>query len=754
MKRAIKFILLFSLVWNTSLEAQDFQKTWQTNIDKGKELYAENKYAEALDMFQKASQLIPTDTTAFIYVLDCAFKLQNAELFYKTLDNLRFLKADKEEFYVMSAVIARDAEKDDSKALNFISQGFMLYPKSKELAKEEAILYYKNQNYDKALEKLLRLKSSKPYDYQVYNLILTIKMDINKSYEEALSFTKEAQIAFPDRVYFQEQEANIYLLMQDIEKAQITFERILSQNPKDPKAYYNLALIFFHQGDYATSAEICLKAIDLDPNYLDAIYNVGTFYYYNGLTYNTALSDMDIYQYDEQGDEFEKLAIEFFETAKPYFEKAIKLNPDELDAYENLNTISVLLENLYEIRKIKEKDLQASNTQITSEGSPDLYISDLFFEYPKDGKLKKGQTGYVNFKLENMGNASAKSLQVISITPVIIPGLEYERITDLEEVPAGENKIVKIPIQFATNNAQTQGIEKMEGAENKMRIVVKAAGNIKTEMVEFNINIGDEQITGDVNVVVADTEDIDYFDPEPVARNFLFLIGINEYSEWPALKNAVSDVSKVKDILLEKYDFEPDFVYELYNNNATQQNIRNELIKIKREITPNDNLVMYYAGHGFYDIEFDEGSWIPVDAGYGIETDYMANSRLVKYLNNIVCKHLFIMADACFSGSLFVKDSRISYESKNDKINSRWALSSGNMEEVADGSVGGNSPFAESLIEFLGMNKMKGIPITELISYISFKVKNQTSETTGQTPIGKPLNVEGNKGGEYILYTK
>ena len=755
MNRILHVLIFIAITGAFSAKAQGFTAEWQGKINSGKELYAQNKYKNALVEFRAASQIIPTDTTAFIYVLDCAFKIPDPALVYKTIDDLRFLKAEKVAFYLMAGITARDVEEDYPKALSFLTNGLLVYPNHAELKMEEAILYYKAADYGVAYTKLEKLNTDQVPNYKVINMMLSITMDIQQDYTMALDVIKQAQTAFPDSVYFQEQEANIYLRTHDFATAQVVFENIIASNPRDPKAYYNLALLFFHQGNYETSASICLNAIEIDPNYLDAIYNVGTFYYWNGLNYNTALSDMNVYQYEEQGDEFERMAIENFEAAKPYFEKAIELNSDELDAFENLNTINVLLKNLRSISDLKNTKVTVpSETIVTETGKADLYISNLFFEYPENGKLKKGQTGYVNFKIENLGNATAKQIQAISITPIIIPGLSYERITQIDTVAAGSSLSVKLPIAFLTNNAQTQGIERLEGAENKMRVVIRASDNIKTEMVEFTINIGGEPVMGDETVVVAQTEAIDYFNPKPVARNFLFLIGINEYTEWPALANAVNDVHAVKDMLLSKYDFEPDFVYELYDKDATQQNIRNELIKIKRDITPNDNLVLYYAGHGYYDGEFDEGSWIPVNAGYGVETDYMANSRLVKYLDKIACKHMLLLADACFSGSLFVKDNRISYESGNDKIQSRWALTSGNMEEVADGIAGTNSPFASSLVEFLGNNRMQHIPVTELISFVSYKVKNETATTTAQTPIGKPLDVEGNQGGEFLLYAK
>ena len=112
--------------------------------------------------------------------------------------------------------------------------------------------------------------------------------------------------------------------------------------------------------------------------------------------------------------------------------------------------------------------------------------------------------------------------------------------------------------------------------------------------------------------------------------------------------------------------------------------------------------------------------------------------------------HIFLVADACFSGSLFVADEDLTFKPNNDEVPSRWALTSGNMEEVADGETGTNSPFAKYLIQGLQENSRDYIPVSELINFVKFKVKNEYN----QSPIGKPLNVPGNRGGEYLLYMK
>lgn len=747
-KKILLFALSFTLV---NIHAQDLNSRWLEKINEGKRAYADERYRSAFQYFQEASKMIPTDTTAFVYLVDCAYKTNNPSVVYESVEKLWFLDYDKPGIYETLSATARELEKDFPKALGFVEQGQKKYPNNQVLQFEEINVFYEYGDYESAISKLNEFIRQYPDTKKAYNLLIHIHKEIKQDLAQALEAIRMAQKAFPRDIDFQKEESDIYLRAKDFTNAQAKLESLIQQNPNDPTLYYNLALIFFDKGDFETSAEICKKAIELKPDYLEAIFNVGTFYYNYGLTYTEALSDMTLYQYKSQGEEFQRNAKEFLELAKPYFERAIELNTEELDAYENLNTINALLANLDAMMQQTETVIGASQViSSNTDKKPKLLIHNLRFEYTDvDNSLNKGETGFVRFTLENLGNADATNLEVVLMQPVVMPGIDFNPSFQIDSLAVNASKEIEISVNYLANDAKTRGIEKLEGA-GKMRLFVKEPNGYNADLVEFMINIGgDMEFVADASVNISDTEDID-FSPYPSSRNFLFIIGIDKYKQWPALNNAVNDAKSVKEALLKNYRFEPNYVYELYNENANHENIRNELIKIKRELTENDNLVIYYAGHGYYDAEFDEGSWIPVDARNGEETDYIPNSTLVKYLRGLESKHTFLIADACFSGSLFVNDNELSYQPNNDKVPSRWGLTSGNLEYVADGEAGKNSPFAKYLIECLVENNSETMSATDVIGYVKFKVKNEYN----QTPIGKPLNMPDNKGGEFVFYKR
>jgi hypothetical protein len=267
--------------------------------------------------------------------------------------------------------------------------------------------------------------------------------------------------------------------------------------------------------------------------------------------------------------------------------------------------------------------------------------------------------------------------------------------------------------------------------------------SVVIEAKDVNDNISIKRFTVQRKNMEGETYDV------TKARNFLFVVGINDYEHWPKLNNAVKDANDITSTLLKQYSFDFGNVTLLKNEQATRSNIYKSLRSLIEQVTPQDNLLIYFSGHGYFDGVLNEGYWIPVDAKVNNSGDYLSNSDILKLIGNIDSQHTFLIADACFSGSLF-SDSKRGYAENVEKFKSRWGLASGRLEVVSDGEIGKNSPFATATITFLNDNTKDKLAISELIQYVKMKV----AETSDQTPLGNPLKATGDEGGEMVLYKK
>ncbi len=229
-------------------------------------------------------------------------------------------------------------------------------------------------------------------------------------------------------------------------------------------------------------------------------------------------------------------------------------------------------------------------------------------------------------------------------------------------------------------------------------------------------------------------------------RNYLLLIGVNKYKTWNPLHNAVKDCNDLANLLLDKYNFERENIITLFDEQANRETILETFEMLQDKITPDDNLLIYYAGHGFYDSNAKLGYWVPVNARLMSVADFIRNSTIHDYLKTINSKHTLLIADACYAGSLFAS----SRGNINENNKSRWAFTSGNIEKVWDGHPGQNSPFARYLLGFLRSNKEPKLRADVLIRNVTTRV----SHNTAQTPIGSPLQNVGDEGGVFVFYQK
>ena len=235
----------------------------------------------------------------------------------------------------------------------------------------------------------------------------------------------------------------------------------------------------------------------------------------------------------------------------------------------------------------------------------------------------------------------------------------------------------------------------------------------------------------------------------PQGTNYLLAIAINEYQHCSKLSNAVRDAEAFIELLTTRYHFDPAHVTFIKDAEATEKCIRRAFDRLIDVVTEQDNLIVYFSGHGRHH-ERRGGYWIPVEAGTSDDdwSDYISNDVIKSYLSKIKSFHTFLIADSCFSGSLFIDKSREKFSGdRRDTEPSRWGLTSGKKEIVSDGRPGHHSPFATALLDVL--RKADQPPGVMRICDL---VLEKVAANAEQTPMGSPLQVPGHQGGQMVLY--
>ncbi len=233
-------------------------------------------------------------------------------------------------------------------------------------------------------------------------------------------------------------------------------------------------------------------------------------------------------------------------------------------------------------------------------------------------------------------------------------------------------------------------------------------------------------------------------------KYYALLIGVQDYKDQsiPSLEGPVGDANTLLKSLTSNYTFAPENVTAL--NNATREQFFHALDDLSNKIKPEDNLLIFYAGHGYYDEAHLQGYWYPADAVLKRRDTWISNADLIDYITAIKSKHTLLISDACFSGSIF-KTRAIDMAPKDIqelyKLPSRKAMTSGAMKEVPDKSV-----FIEYLVKRLNQNTDNFLPAEQL--FASFKAAVINNSPNGQVPQFGEIREAGDEGGDFIFIKK
>ncbi len=235
------------------------------------------------------------------------------------------------------------------------------------------------------------------------------------------------------------------------------------------------------------------------------------------------------------------------------------------------------------------------------------------------------------------------------------------------------------------------------------------------------------------------------------------VVGNQDYKLLPKLETAVTDARSVAALLKDKYGFKVTLL-----TNATRYQILSALNKLRAELTEDDNLLIYYAGHGEIDRANLRGYWLPVDAEPNSDANWISNVSITDFLNAISVKHAIVVADSCYSGTLtrssigqlesgMSEEARARWLKAMVKARARTVLTSGGVQPVLDGGGGAHSVFARIFLEVLDENN-DAMEAQRLYREVAARVLNLSSRfQLEQRPEYAPLKFAGHESGDFLF---
>jgi len=228
-------------------------------------------------------------------------------------------------------------------------------------------------------------------------------------------------------------------------------------------------------------------------------------------------------------------------------------------------------------------------------------------------------------------------------------------------------------------------------------------------------------------------------------KYFALVIGINNYGSLPKLKTAIHDAEEVSRVLKQHYGFKVSLLKD-----AKRADILTSLGELRGHLGRDDNLLIYYAGHGWLDTAADEGYWLPADATQENELNWVSNAFITSTLKALQAKHVLVVADSCYSGKLarglHIIRTTPDYLRQISSAKARIVLSSGGMEPVLDSGADGHSVFARAFLRVLRENS----GILDGTSLFT-QVRRPVMLNSDQTPEYADVRRAGHEGGDFLF---
>ncbi|MBK7855893.1 MAG: tetratricopeptide repeat protein [Bacteroidetes bacterium] len=314
----------------------NMEKTWYYRGLIYQSMYKNEKYAglsanpleEALRSFNKCLEINPK----YEYAQEIAEK--------KVTLSKQFSDKGYDEF----------TKKDFATALKSFENVISLSPTDTAIYYNAAISADKAKDMAKAKQyyaKLVEMNYNDSKFYQSYAQILLSEKDTTG----ALKLLANGLSRFPGEKGMQIQQTNIYIQSGRTGEALQSLDGAIAKDPTNPNLYFAKGSLQEKSGKENDAVVTYKKAIEIKPDYFDANYNLGALYFNQGAKMaNEANKIQDNAKYAKAKTEFEAK----FNLAKPYFEKALEINPKDESTLVSLKQLYATLNDTPNYDRVKK----------------------------------------------------------------------------------------------------------------------------------------------------------------------------------------------------------------------------------------------------------------------------------------------------------------------------------------------------------------------------------------------------------------
>jgi tetratricopeptide (TPR) repeat protein len=158
--------------------------------------------------------------------------------------------------------------------------------------------------------------------------------------EKALELAREAQQKFPNNPEFGKVEIGTLIEMNKIEEAKAGLEKAIQKEPDNKVLHFYLGYVNSSLGNSDAAVKNFQEALRVDPNYFEAQLMLAKEMYKPAEKIKKEMADLGITPAERKKKlELDGQLVEKLKQALPYWEKAEKMNPEEMEVLDMLSSI-------------------------------------------------------------------------------------------------------------------------------------------------------------------------------------------------------------------------------------------------------------------------------------------------------------------------------------------------------------------------------------------------------------------------------
>ena len=206
------------------------------------------------------------------------------------------------------------------------------------------------QKQKESLGKLIELNYPEPEIYRSMAGIYYAEKDTAKG----LEYITLGRQRYPTNNSLMIDELNVYMGRGQSKQIINKMVAASNQDPTNKTLKFALGATYDNMGK-RDSAELAYKqAIAIDSNYFDAYYNLGAMYYNQGVEIYNKVKDLPISKEKEYNAGVTKYKA-VFKKSLPYLEKALELQPNDLNTLASLKEVYAKLDNFTKSSEMKKR---------------------------------------------------------------------------------------------------------------------------------------------------------------------------------------------------------------------------------------------------------------------------------------------------------------------------------------------------------------------------------------------------------------